>query len=1316
VSQCPNPNCLYQNLPNTKFCVKCCHKLSLSDRSSHKQGSLVKDASVGGNLTPAPVHLSDRPSQKQDNLVQGANVGRDLTFAPVQNIIETQIIQSSVEVVTQRELNKNSPYQGLKRFNFKDRERFFGRDKLIARLFGAVNRSNLSLVLGASGSGKSSVVRAGLIPELNKSLESQTFSDFIFTPNRDPFDSLYRCLLSEEKDYSFRTVEAEIALEAKAETLSKVINTLRKDGERWLIFVDQFEELFTICNDLDKRKKFISGLVQVAKSGNNSIKIVLAMRSDFLEQLSFYPDLGNIANQNNIHLVTEMYPDELRQAIEQPAAKHGVMFEKGLVEQIIQEVEGQKGYLPLLQYTLNLLWESECQSLGANGRPNIEDRTLNKKNYAALEGIRGALQKRVSEIYSNLNQDQQTTTKQIFLKLVNIVDHGYGRKAVSRRANRDEFVGKSVGKILNKFIEEKLLVSSGEYSSPEELQVNDSNDSKLLKQSATVEIAHEILISSWDELKGWLEEEKEVIILKNWLAGETRRWQKIRSKDKSKAQDELLKGSRLAQVVEFRQKDAFENVGGLRPEESEFIDASVAERDRLLHEEEARRKRKLIAVSLTSVGFAGLALLAGMQWQQAEQQRTILKLSEQAQEASNLLSINPVEGVVRTIATYGESKDKFGDRFAQILPQVRSSLRDAIAVSTERNVLKRNVLRGKQNPPVWSAAFSPDGQIIASAGNDGAVSLWDSKGNPIGKTFRSHRSKVRSVAFSPDGQYIVSGGDNGTVGLSDKQGNPIGKTFQSHQGIVQSVAFSPDGQYIASGGGNGTVGLWDLKGNPIGKTFLGHRGIVQSVAFSPDGQYIVSGSADNTIRLWDKQGNPIGKPFQGHHPQKRCCSVFSVAFSPDGKMIASGSADNTIRLWDLKGNVIGKPFTGNEDYVRSVTFSPDGKYILSGSDDKTIRLWDLKGNQIGQPLIGHEYYIYSVAFSPDGKYIVSSSEDGTVRLWNKADFLRDPSLVGHQSKVLSIAISPDGQYIASGSADLTIRLWDKHGDPVAMPLVGHRGDINSVAFSPDGQYIVSGSADKTIRLWDKQGNPIGKPLVGHEGAVNSVASSPNGEYIVSGSRDGTLRLWDKQGKAIGQPFSGHGGAVFSVAFSPDGQQIISGGNDKTIRLWDLKGGKIGKLWRGHKDEVHSVAFSPDGEYVVSGSRDRTIRLWDKQGKAIGQPFIGHGSAVTSVVFSPNGEYIVSGSRDRTIRLWDKQGKAIGQPLQRHESPVSSVVISPDGQLIVSGSWDLTVRLWQGSSFSTWLQLACDRLGEHSLLTMPATEEAKVANKTCANIK
>ncbi len=440
---------------------------------------------------------SGQSSQMQENIVQDIHFGdgvNTFTFAPVQidTQISTQIIQISVEKVTQRQLIKASPYKGLKRFNFADREIFFGRDALLKRLFVAVNQSSLSLVVGASGSGKSSVVRAGLIPELKKSLASTRLFDFIFTPNRDPFESFYRCLLSEEKDYTFKESEAAIAREPKSDTMAKVIRQLKKEDERWLIFIDQFEELFTNCGDQEIRQNFINALVEVAEAKESTVRIVLGMRADFLEQFSAYPALGAILNQNNIHLVTEMHPDELRQAIEQPAAKHGVVFEEGLVEQIIKDVQGQSGYLPLLQYTLDLFWESECRELGEDGRPNIEDRTLNWSTYNALEGVRGALQKRVNLIYQNLNQDEQIASKQIFLRLVNIVETEGGSRAVSRRAYRSEFVGELVKKTLQTFIDENLLVSGYEYSSEQELLISGISSRK---QSATIEIAHEILLS-----------------------------------------------------------------------------------------------------------------------------------------------------------------------------------------------------------------------------------------------------------------------------------------------------------------------------------------------------------------------------------------------------------------------------------------------------------------------------------------------------------------------------------------------------------------------------------------------------------------------------------------------------------------------------------------------------------------------------------------------------------------------------------------------------------------------------------------------------
>jgi hypothetical protein len=866
--------------------------------------------------------IPEPQSQGQENLIKDTNVRGDLIFAPVQigTKIETQIVQISVAKVTQQQLIKTSPYQGLKRFNFKDRERFFGRDKLIARLFEAVNRSNLSLVLGASGSGKSSVVRAGLIPELKKSLESQNFYDFIFTPNQNPFDSLYRCLLSEEKDYNFSNLNTEIALEAKADTLTKVISTLKKKEERWLIFVDQFEQLFTTCQEPEKCKNFIAGIVKVANSGDSSVKIVVAIRSDFLEQLSYYPDLGAIANQNNIHLVTEMYPDELRQAIEQPAARHGVVFEEGLVEQIIEEVEGQKGFLPLLQYTLDLLWEGECKTIGTDGHPHIEDRTLNTASYAALEGVRGALQKHINEIYQNLNQDEKTATKQIFLKLVNIVETDSGRKTVSRRAYQNEFVSESVKKTLSIFIDEKLLVASSEYSSTEIVLITENEH---IQQSATIEIAHEILLSSWDVLKGWLEQEKEAIILKNWLAGETRRWQKIRLENESKANDELLKGSRLAQVVEFRNKDAFENVGGLRPEENQFIDISVALRDRQKQEQERLRQRIILGLSAGFIGALSLAGFAGWQWRQAEITKSDVILGSAKILFSQGKELDALMESLRAGVLVQRLKAKPSMELVGALQQAVSEVR-------ERNRLETH------SRSVWSVSFSPDGKTLASGSEDKTIKLWDVTTGKEIHTLQGHSSSVWSVSFSPDGKTLASGSDDKTIKLWDVTTGKEIHTLQGHSSSVWSVSFSPDGKTLASGSEDKTIKLWDITTGKAIHTLQGHSSVVSSVSFSPDGKTLASGSWDKTIKLWDVTTGKAIHTLQGHSS-----SVWSVSFSPDGKTLASGSWDKTIKLWDITTGKEIHTLQGHSSSVWSVSFSPDGKTLASGSDDQTVILWNV---------------------------------------------------------------------------------------------------------------------------------------------------------------------------------------------------------------------------------------------------------------------------------------------------------------------------------------------------------------------------------------
>jgi len=777
---------------------------------------------------------------------------------------------------------------------------------------------------------------------------------------------------------------------------------------------------------------------------------------------------------------------------------------------------------------------------------------------------------------------------------------------------------------------------------------------------------------------------------------------------KNKTKDLLLRGSELA-IAEFWLKDIQSQKK--QPIATELQKAYIAESSA------EKRKNKMLLRGAV-VGALSIVTLATIGITEAKNQNQRAELKENAGRVQTLLNADPVEALILAIKATGESvAASLNDvRGRETFSRVQSSLRDAAGDARERNLLTANT------EAVNSLALSPNGKILASAGDDGMIRLWDTSGNPIGQPIdplpNGLKTRLYSVAFSPDGKTIVSGDEEGTIRLWNISGKLI-KGFKGHQGSVSSIRFSPDGKTIVSGSDDGTIGLWNTDGNRVGKPFKGHKDGINSIALSPDGKTIVSGGNDKTVRLWTRQGKLIGQPWTGHEGM-----VTSVAFSPDGKTIASGSYDGQIRLWKTSGEAIGKPFKGHEGApILSVAFSRTGSVIVSGGWDGSISLWDLRGNPLlGHPLIGHLGAVSSVALSPDGKTIFSSDDIGTIRLWDTDGYLIGQPFT-QDAPVFSAAFSPDGKTIVSGSYDGTIRLWDTDGNPIGQSFKGHTDRVSSVAWSPDGKTIVSGSFDKTIRLWNTSGNPIGQPFKGHTDRVSSVAFSPDGKTIVSGSEDMTLRLWDTSGKPIGQPFEGHTNQVESVAFSPNGKTIVSGGFDGKVRLWDTSGNSIGQPFKGHKGGVLSAVFSPDGKKIVSGSRDNTIRLWDTSGKTIGKTIKklrGHTNSISSVKFSQDGKTIASGSYDNTIRLWDTSGEPIGQPLKGHTNPVTSVAFSPDGKTIISGSIDGTLRLWRVGTWQDWLKMACNRVILHPVLVAPQTQfgedtvlsVAKEAGKTC----
>ena len=488
-----------------------------------------------------------------------------------------------------------------------------------------------------------------------------------------------------------------------------------------------------------------------------------------------------------------------------------------------------------------------------------------------------------------------------------------------------------------------------------------------------------------------------------------------------------------------------------------------------------------------------------------------------------------------------------------------------------------NQLDGHQGS-VLSVSFSPDGQQLATAGENGTVLLWTASGQSIA-TFKGHKGSVSGVSFSPDGQQLATAGEDSSVRLWNlKTRQPIA-TFKGHKGSVSGVSFSPDGQQLATV--DDAVGrLWNLKTRQLIATFKGHQGRVWSVSFSPDGQQLAT--VDDAVgRLWDRSGRLLGE-LKGH--QK---SVLSVSFSPNGRQIATTGQDGTARLWNVATQQQIVSLQGHQGNVSSVSFSPDGQKIATGGQDGT-RLWDVSTKQ-SLTFETNQSRVFDVSFSPDGQQLVTAGDDGTARVWTVTG-RPITELKGHQSRVWSVSFSPDGKMIATAGQDGTVRIWNRSGQLLAE-LKGHQGGVLSVSFSPDGQQVATAGDDGTARVWNRSGQLLAE-LKGHQGSVLSVRFSPDRQKVVTAGQDGTARLWSYSGQELAT-LRGYQGKVWSVSFSPDGQQVAVGTDDGTTLLWNLSGQKLAEF-QGHRGSVLSLSFSPDGKQIATAGSDGTVLLFPAQ--------------------------------------------------------------------------------------------------------------------------
>ncbi|MDY6806321.1 MAG: hypothetical protein SXA11_21295 [Cyanobacteriota bacterium] len=544
--------------------------------------------------------------------------------------------------------------------------------------------------------------------------------------------------------------------------------------------------------------------------------------------------------------------------------------------------------------------------------------------------------------------------------------------------------------------------------------------------------------------------------------------------------------------------------------------------------------------------------------------------------------------------------------------------------------------------------------------------------------FSGHGKSVLSVSFSPDGSFLASAGADGIIKLFYPDGREIA-TIEADKLAVSGIAFSPDGKILASGGGEQIIKIWNLEDNSspeLAMVFEGHAGLVTSVSFSPDGKMLVSGSADGIIKLWSiEEGRFLGNlgVQEGE--------VTSVSFSADGKTVASASGDesasgqNTIKLWEVGflsektpgEGVDGKllrTLPGHGDWIYSISFSPDGKTIASASADKTVKLWGLDGKEI-KTLKGHSDEVLDVVFSRDGKAIASASRDKTVKIWSNEGY--DSTLVktleGHQRDVWGASFSPNGKTIASASGD-SVHLWRRDRTPFRQIMAGHSDWVYGVNFSPDGKTIATGSRDKTIKLWSMSGELL-DILVGHEEQVNWVSFSPNGKILASASDDKTIKLWNVERGTISMSLEGHAKKVVAAAFHPDGDRLASIGEDKTFKIWRVADGKLlysieySDLIESN-DRLKALSYSPDSQTIAIATR-KQVRLWSGDPNAIRNIEFDERADLNSISFSPNSQQIAI-AIDKEVRVFGLEGELIDSFTDTEI--IDRVSFSPDGRTVV----------------------------------------------------